>query len=166
MFRQSITRTTWKLKPPVLALGGGGARGFAHLGVLQVLWVTQATCVLTLLLTGKPTAGTIYFPLVPLTTRSSRWATLLGVQLVLTMLQSFPSRPQWLCWVWVLWFCVAGNKTGNTTPKFFSPFKGLSHWRGLFSFALFTGRRQESSASKQHESQAVLNFIRMTRKCR
>ena len=37
MFRQSITRTTWKLKPPVLALGGGGARGFAHLGVLQVL---------------------------------------------------------------------------------------------------------------------------------
>ena len=30
-------RATWRLKPPVLALGGGGARGFAHLGVLQVL---------------------------------------------------------------------------------------------------------------------------------
>jgi NTE family protein len=27
----------WRLKPPVLALGGGGARGFAHLGVLDVL---------------------------------------------------------------------------------------------------------------------------------
>jgi NTE family protein len=27
----------WKLRPPVLALGGGGARGFAHLGVLEVL---------------------------------------------------------------------------------------------------------------------------------
>jgi len=27
----------WRLRPPVLALGGGGARGFAHLGVLQVL---------------------------------------------------------------------------------------------------------------------------------
>jgi NTE family protein len=30
-------RATWRLKPPFLALGGGGARGFAHLGVLQVL---------------------------------------------------------------------------------------------------------------------------------
>jgi NTE family protein len=28
---------TWRLRPPVLALGGGGARGFAHLGVLQAL---------------------------------------------------------------------------------------------------------------------------------
>ena len=37
MFRQSITRATWRLRPPILALGGGGARGFAHLGVLQVL---------------------------------------------------------------------------------------------------------------------------------
>ena len=27
----------WRIRPPVLALGGGGARGFAHLGVLQVL---------------------------------------------------------------------------------------------------------------------------------
>ncbi len=35
--RQSILRATWRLKPPVLALGGGGARGFAHLGVLQAL---------------------------------------------------------------------------------------------------------------------------------
>ena len=35
--RQRITRTTWRLRPPVLALGGGGARGFAHLGVLQAL---------------------------------------------------------------------------------------------------------------------------------
>ena len=36
-FKKIITRTTWRLRPPVLALGGGGARGFAHLGVLQVL---------------------------------------------------------------------------------------------------------------------------------
>jgi NTE family protein len=28
---------SWRLRPPVLALGGGGARGFAHLGVLQAL---------------------------------------------------------------------------------------------------------------------------------
>ena len=35
--RTSITRAAWRLKPPVLALGGGGARGFAHLGVLQAL---------------------------------------------------------------------------------------------------------------------------------
>jgi len=27
----------WRMRPPVLALGGGGARGFAHLGVLQAL---------------------------------------------------------------------------------------------------------------------------------
>lgn len=30
-------RLVWRIRPPVLALGGGGARGFAHLGVLQVL---------------------------------------------------------------------------------------------------------------------------------
>ena len=35
--RERFTRTVWRLRPPVLALGGGGARGFAHLGVLQVL---------------------------------------------------------------------------------------------------------------------------------
>ena len=35
--KQSIRRAAWRLKPPVLALGGGGARGFAHLGVLQAL---------------------------------------------------------------------------------------------------------------------------------
>jgi NTE family protein len=28
---------SWRLRRPVLALGGGGARGFAHLGVLQAL---------------------------------------------------------------------------------------------------------------------------------
>lgn len=28
-------RIGWKLRPPTLALGGGGARGFAHIGVLQ-----------------------------------------------------------------------------------------------------------------------------------
>ncbi len=27
----------WKVRPPTLALGGGGARGFAHIGVLQEL---------------------------------------------------------------------------------------------------------------------------------
>jgi len=36
-FRRRLTRTIWRLRPPVLALGGGGARGFAHLGVLQAL---------------------------------------------------------------------------------------------------------------------------------
>lgn len=36
-FKDRLTRTTWRLRPPVLALGGGGARGFAHLGVLQAL---------------------------------------------------------------------------------------------------------------------------------
>jgi NTE family protein len=30
-------RLFWRIRPPVVALGGGGARGFAHLGVLQVL---------------------------------------------------------------------------------------------------------------------------------
>ena len=30
-------RTAWKLRPPTLALGGGGARGFAHIGVLLEL---------------------------------------------------------------------------------------------------------------------------------
>jgi len=30
-----LRRLFWKVRPPVLALGGGGARGFAHLGVLQ-----------------------------------------------------------------------------------------------------------------------------------
>ena len=28
-------RLAWKLHPPVLALGGGGARGFAHIGILE-----------------------------------------------------------------------------------------------------------------------------------
>ncbi len=32
-----IRKLWWRLRPPVLALGGGGARGFAHLGVLEVL---------------------------------------------------------------------------------------------------------------------------------
>jgi NTE family protein len=32
-----MKKMIWRLRPPVLALGGGGARGFAHLGVLQVL---------------------------------------------------------------------------------------------------------------------------------
>lgn len=32
-----LHRLAWTVRPPVLALGGGGARGFAHLGVLQVL---------------------------------------------------------------------------------------------------------------------------------
>ncbi|MCK5376336.1 MAG: patatin-like phospholipase family protein, partial [Acidobacteria bacterium] len=35
--KKRALRASWRLKPPVLALGGGGARGFAHLGVLQVL---------------------------------------------------------------------------------------------------------------------------------
>lgn len=35
--KKKALRATWRLKPPVLALGGGGARGFAHLGVLEVL---------------------------------------------------------------------------------------------------------------------------------
>ena len=32
-----LRRRLWRLRPPVLALGGGGARGFAHLGVLETL---------------------------------------------------------------------------------------------------------------------------------
>jgi NTE family protein len=32
-----LRRYLWRLRPPVLALGGGGARGFAHLGVLEAL---------------------------------------------------------------------------------------------------------------------------------
>jgi NTE family protein len=32
-----MRKMAWRLRPPVLALGGGGARGFAHLGVLDVL---------------------------------------------------------------------------------------------------------------------------------
>ena len=32
-----LRRLFWKVRPPVLALGGGGARGFAHIGVLQAL---------------------------------------------------------------------------------------------------------------------------------
>ena len=32
-----LRRVLWRLGRPVLALGGGGARGFAHLGVLEVL---------------------------------------------------------------------------------------------------------------------------------
>jgi len=30
-------RLGWRLRPPVLSLGGGGARGFAHIGVLEAL---------------------------------------------------------------------------------------------------------------------------------
>jgi NTE family protein len=33
----SLRRFLWRARPPVLALGGGGARGFAHFGVLEVL---------------------------------------------------------------------------------------------------------------------------------
>lgn len=32
-----VRRLRWRLQPPVLALGGGGARGFAHIGVLRAL---------------------------------------------------------------------------------------------------------------------------------
>ena len=35
--KERLTRITWRLRSPVLALGGGGARGFAHLGVLQAI---------------------------------------------------------------------------------------------------------------------------------
>ncbi len=35
--RTLTRRLSWSVRPPVLALGGGGARGFAHLGVLEVL---------------------------------------------------------------------------------------------------------------------------------
>ena len=34
---KALRRLRWRLRPPVLALGGGGARGFAHYGVLDVL---------------------------------------------------------------------------------------------------------------------------------
>jgi len=32
-----LRQVVWKVRPPVLALGGGGARGFAHIGMLQAL---------------------------------------------------------------------------------------------------------------------------------
>jgi len=35
MLRGRARRLAWKLHPPTLALGGGGARGFAHIGVLE-----------------------------------------------------------------------------------------------------------------------------------
>ncbi len=35
--RSLARRVAWRIHPPVLALGGGGARGFAHIGVLQKL---------------------------------------------------------------------------------------------------------------------------------
>jgi len=34
---KALKRLLWRARPPVLALGGGGARGFAHIGVLEVL---------------------------------------------------------------------------------------------------------------------------------
>ena len=37
MERRRFHRVAWRVRPPVLALGGGGARGFAHLGFLEVL---------------------------------------------------------------------------------------------------------------------------------
>lgn len=37
MSRRTIARTLWRLRKPVLALGGGGARGFAHFGVLKAV---------------------------------------------------------------------------------------------------------------------------------
>jgi NTE family protein len=33
----TLRRLAWRVHPPVLVLGGGGARGFAHIGVLHVL---------------------------------------------------------------------------------------------------------------------------------
>ncbi len=36
-FLGASRRVAWKIHPPILALGGGGARGFAHIGVLQEL---------------------------------------------------------------------------------------------------------------------------------
>lgn len=36
-FGTLLTRLLWRIRPPIVALGGGGARGFAHLGVLSVL---------------------------------------------------------------------------------------------------------------------------------
>jgi len=38
-----MKKMAWRLRPPVLALGGGGARGFAHFGVLEVLEDTGLT---------------------------------------------------------------------------------------------------------------------------
>jgi len=32
-----LRRARWRLRPPVLALGGGGARGFVHIGVMRIL---------------------------------------------------------------------------------------------------------------------------------
>jgi NTE family protein len=37
MIPAAAARLAWRLRPPVLALGGGGARGFAHIGVLLAL---------------------------------------------------------------------------------------------------------------------------------
>jgi len=37
MTRPWLNRTAWRVRPPVLALGGGGARGFAHLGFLETV---------------------------------------------------------------------------------------------------------------------------------
>lgn len=37
MNRAVLGRLAWRARPPALALGGGGARGFAHLGVLEGL---------------------------------------------------------------------------------------------------------------------------------
>ena len=37
MIAPAAARLAWRLRPPVLALGGGGARGFAHIGVLLAL---------------------------------------------------------------------------------------------------------------------------------
>ncbi|NOZ95049.1 MAG: hypothetical protein GXP47_09980 [Acidobacteria bacterium] len=37
MPRPWLNRTAWRIRPPVLALGGGGARGFAHLGFLEAV---------------------------------------------------------------------------------------------------------------------------------
>lgn len=36
IMRAKLQRLLWRVRPPVLALGGGGARGFAHIGVLEV----------------------------------------------------------------------------------------------------------------------------------
>ncbi|HSL18863.1 MAG TPA: patatin-like phospholipase family protein [Methylomirabilota bacterium] len=34
---EQVRRVMWRLRPPVLALGGGGARGFVHIGVMRTL---------------------------------------------------------------------------------------------------------------------------------
>lgn len=36
-FGALVTRSLWRIRPPIVALGGGGARGFAHFGMLSVL---------------------------------------------------------------------------------------------------------------------------------